>query len=83
MKRQSNIGVLGRTRSSIFRSLPLTSTSRRSSCELCWFKNDYDREPSHFSASGKVDLGVIFHANLDLFWSMEASTVRGIWGGIK
>ena len=28
-------------------------------------------------------LGVIQHAKLDLFWSREASTVRGICGGIK
>ena len=52
-------------------------------CECCCFKNEYDIEPSYFSTSYEVALGVIWCANLDLFWSREAITGRGICDGIN
>ena len=45
-------------------------------CEFFWFNNEYDIEPSHFSATDKVILGVILRANLDLFWRRSSDNYK-------
>ena len=48
-------------------------------CEGCWFVNLHGRAPVVGNYSDTQKQRVIRRANLDLFWSREAGTVRNIY----
>ena len=52
-------------------------------CEGCWFVNLHGRAPVVGNYSDTQKQRVIRRANLDLFWSREAGTVRNVVGSIK
>ncbi len=52
-------------------------------CDGCWFKNLFNRDPVEGSVADAWNLSLIRRANLDLFWSRDASTVSGIRGNTK
>ena len=45
-------------------------------CDNCWFFNLCKREPCKFKRDDTKLLNLIRRANLDMFWSREASTVQ-------
>ena len=52
-------------------------------CDNCWFINMYKREPLTRNITDQSELAFIRRVNLDVFWSREKSTVKGIIGKVK
>ena len=52
-------------------------------CETCCFRNCFGISPNRESAGDDYLLSLIRRANLDMFWSREASTIRGQFGRVK
>ena len=52
-------------------------------CDVCWFRNLFNRSPRAQSEGDNFNLALIRRANLDMFWSREASTVQGVRGHLK
>ena len=52
-------------------------------CDHCWFVNLHDRKPILREYLDRQELKLIRRANLDMFWSRESSTVKGIIYDIK
>ena len=52
-------------------------------CDTCWFRNLFKRSPVAMNEGDKFNLALIRRANLDMFWSREASTVQGLRGYLK
>ena len=52
-------------------------------CDQCWFVNLHDRKPVLGEYLDRQELKLIRRANLDMFWSRESSTVKGIIYDIK
>ena len=52
-------------------------------CDVCWFVNLYGRKPNPNMSTDRSELAYIRRVNLDVFWSRERSTVRGLYGKMK
>ena len=52
-------------------------------CDLCWFRNLFNRSPQAQSEGDNFNLALIRRANLDMFWSRETTTVSGVRGQLK
>lgn len=52
-------------------------------CDICWFRNIFNRSPIPRKAGDDLNLALIRRANLDMFWSRETSTVKGLRGYLQ
>ena len=52
-------------------------------CDVCWFINLFGRKPNRNLLSDVNELAYIRRVNLDVFWSRERSTVRGLFGKMR
>ena len=52
-------------------------------CDSCLFVNMFHERPNPNSQDDKRTLSLIRRVNLDMFWSSEASTVKGLLSKVK
>ena len=52
-------------------------------CEDCWFVNLHGRKPVSREYFDQQELLLLRRANLDMFWSRETSTVKGLIADIQ
>ena len=52
-------------------------------CKKCWFVNVCGRLPRRLSVGDRHTIDLLRRANLDIFWSQDTSTVKGILGYTK